>query len=195
MLSTVLCRGGEGFSTSGIETVGKGIVSNATTTLGVTGYTYSVYDSMFNSLYELLSGIFKFIRYVSELLNLYEKGGAAEVSRFVMNTVSSTLKRVYERFGLPFNGEVSFSRLVDAGIIDESMAVYLIATYMAIENSLAELEDVEETGNEEEVRKVLASLADKLQELIGVLEQIEMSMPTYYIEQTHYAPPHSIMRI
>jgi len=105
---------------------------------------------------------------MSTLIETYKKGGVTEVSKFVKSLVSSLLKEVYSGYGLVFGGEISFFKLADAGVIDEDTAVYLTATYMAVDSLLEDLEEAEDLGGENDVYKVLLEIADKLQELANI---------------------------
>jgi len=104
-----------------------------------------------------------------ELFVAYERGGANGVHKFIVNLVSTILREVYGRYGLTFDGEISFSRLVDAGVIDEDTAVYLTTVYMAVEGLLEELEEAEDLGNKNAVHNVLHKMAAELQKLITEL--------------------------
>ena len=104
-----------------------------------------------------------------DLFEAYRAGGASGVSRLVRNYVLSLLAEAYARCGLPFDGEVSFSRLADAGAISEDTAVYLTATYMALDNLMEDLEEAEAMCCGEEARRVLEEVALKLQELADAL--------------------------
>jgi len=112
------------------------------------------------------------VQTLPELFVAYERGGADEVHKFVVNLVSSILKEVYSRHGLAFDGEISFSRLVDAGVIDEDTAVYLTTLYMAVEGLLEELEEAEDLGDRDTARSVLHEIAAELQRLISTFHSI-----------------------
>jgi len=123
------------------------------------------------------------------LIAAYERRGVAGVYIFVKNLVSSILGEVYGKHGLVFDGRISFSRLVDAGVIDEDTAVYLITAYMAVEGLLEELEEAEDLGNKDAVRDVLREIAVELQKLINMLAELKLLGETvvtdYYAQQLH----------
>jgi len=112
---------------------------------------------------------FRPARLSDELFEAYRAGGASGVSRLVRGHVLSLLAEVCARCGLSFDGEVSFSRLADAGAISGDTAVYLTATYMALDSLLEDLEEAEDMGCGEEAGRVLEEVALKLQELADAL--------------------------
>jgi len=115
------------------------------------------------------------IRTTVMLIEAYRMGGVAGVSRFVRGFVSSLLREVYSCYGLVFDGEISFFKLADAGVIGEDTAVLLTATYMALDSLLEDLEEAEDLGGENDVQKVLREIAEKLQELAGILTGLKPS--------------------
>jgi len=105
----------------------------------------------------------------NDLFEACRAGGASEVSRLVRGHVLSLLAEAYARYSLPFDGRVSFFRLADAGAISGDTAVYLTATYMALDNLMEDLEEAEAMGCGEEAKRVLEEVALKLQELADAL--------------------------
>jgi len=119
------------------------------------------------------------------LIATYKKEGASGVSRLIENLVSSILSNVYKNHGLTFDGEISFFRLADAGIIDESTAVYFTATYLAAEGLMEDLEEAEEYGNEKKTADILHEIASKLQELISILTRLGITTIEYHNNQQY----------
>jgi len=140
------------------------------------------------SMYRLASIYTSPLIHLFNLIIAYKREGITGVSRLVEELISTLLKKVYSRYGLIFDGEISFFRLADAGFIDEDTSVYLVATYIAIDSLLEDLEEVEELGNEE-VIKILGEIASKLQELTSILTQIEPPDETTTIEY-HVGQPY-----
>jgi len=112
-------------------------------------------------------------RYVlPELAAVYERRGITGVCAFVESMVSSILGEIYGRLGIAFDGRISFSRLADAGIIDEDTAVYLTTTYMAVESLLEELEEAEDMGDRGAVHSILQEVTVELQKLVNALANL-----------------------
>jgi len=107
---------------------------------------------------------------VPSLVEAFRAGGVGLASRLVKGYVSQLLGEVYSCLGLPFGGEVSFYGLADAGVVDEGTATYLVATYMALESLLG---DLEEAGSEGEALGVLAEAERMLGELAGTLGELK----------------------
>lgn len=132
------------------------------------------------------------------LISAYRREGVAGVSRFVEDLVSSLLREVYSSYGLEFDGEISFFGLADARIIDEGTAVYLVATYMAVESLLEDLEEAEDLGDEDKVNEVLNKVADRLQELVDILTQLKSASEASIIEHRTgklYQPSNYVMHV
>jgi len=124
--------------------------------------------------------------YVGDLLRAYREGSAPQVLRIVEDTVVSLLRGVHEAVGVVFDGEVGFSRLAELGLIDEDTAVYLIATYMGIEQAVEEIEELEELGERAEVNETLREIASKLQEIIHILSHLETPRSRYGSDRLYY---------
>jgi len=133
------------------------------------------------------------------LIATYERGGTAGVYAFVVNLVSSLLREVYGRHGLVFDGRISFSRLVDAGVIDEDTAVYLTTVYMAVEGLFEELEEAEDLGDRDTARSVLREIAVELQKLINILAGLglpgEMTIVNYYAQRLYQPSNYVTMHV
>jgi len=109
------------------------------------------------------------------VVKAYREGGTPQVLRVVEDAIVSRLRRIYAGAGIEFNGEICFSKLADLGFIDEDTAVYLIATYMSIEQAVKEIEELEELGERVKVEKTLEEITNKLLEIVHVLSQLESS--------------------
>jgi len=109
------------------------------------------------------------------LTEAHRRGGVAGVSRFVRGLVSSLLREVYSYYGLVFDGEISFFKLADAGVVGEDTAVYLTAMYMVLNSLLEDLEEAEDLDGENDAQKVLREAAEKLQELASILTGLKPS--------------------
>jgi hypothetical protein len=163
------------------------IVSVEIGRVGVADGSGSMMGAMDRLVYEVLDTSVTNVVYVSDLLRAYREGGAPQVLRVVEDTVVSLLRGVYEAVGVEFDGEVGFSRLVDLGLIDEDTAVYLIATYMGIEQAVEEIEELEELGERAEVEETLKEITSKLQEIIHILSHLETPKPRYGSDRLYYA--------
>lgn len=168
---------------------GVGFVNSRLIALTKTNRAGDTYSSGFTAealAYEVLDASTTNVIYVGDLLRAYREGGASQVLRAVENAVASILRSVYGAIGLEFDGEIGFSRLADLGLIDESTAAYLIATYMSIEQAVEEAEELEELGEKQEVERVLREADSKLQEIIRILGNLETSSPRFGSNRSYY---------
>jgi len=143
-----------------------------------------------------------YIQITVMLIEAYRRDGVTGVSRFVRGLVSSLLREVYSYYGLVFDGEISFFKLADAGVVGEDTAVYLTATYMALDSLLEDLEEAEGLGDENNVHKVLQEVAEKLQELASILTGLKpsseiatISIMEHRVEQLYQPSNYVIMYI
>jgi len=142
--------------------------------------------------YEVLDASATNTLYVSDLLKAYREGGAPQVLRVVEDAIVSRLRSIYAGAGIEFDGEICFSKLADLGLIDEDTAVYLIATYMSIEQAVEEIEELEELGERVKVEKTLEEIASKLLEIVHVLSQLETPAPRYGSDRSYYTTDYVI---
>lgn len=124
--------------------------------------------------------------YIGDLIRVYRKGGALQLLNVVEDIIVSLQRGIYETMGIGFNGEIGFSTLVDLGLIDKDTAVYLIATYMGIEQAVEEIEELEELGEREKVEETLREIASKLQEIIHILGYLEIPKSHYRSDYLYY---------
>ncbi len=124
--------------------------------------------------------------HVGDIFRAYEKGGLSQVLMIIEDALISRLRSIYEDANVEFDGEICFSKLVDLGLIDEDTAVYLIATYMSIEEAVEEIEELEELGEEVKVRETLKEVSSKLLELVQILDQLKASAPKYGSGYSYY---------
>jgi len=143
-----------------------------------------------------------YIQITVMLIEAYRRDGVTGVSRFVRGLVSSLLREVYSGYGLVFDGEISFFKLADAGVVGEDTAVYLTATYMALDSLLEDLEEAEGLGDEDSVHKALQEVAEKLQELASILTGLKpsseiatISIMEHRVEQLYQPSNYVIMYI
>lgn len=114
--------------------------------------------------------------YVNDLLRAYKEGGVSWILRFVEEVITSYLRRIYEVIGIEFNDKICFSKLVDLGLIDEDTAVYLIATYMSIEEAVEEIEELEELKKKVKVAETIKEIASNLLEITYILNQLRSTI-------------------
>ncbi len=157
--------------------------------VGISGTMVGVIDRL---AYEVLDASATNALYVSDLLRAYREGGAPQILRIVEDAVASRLRSIYASASMEFDGEICFSKLVDLGLIDEDTAVYLIATYMSIEQAVEEIEELEELGGRVKVEETLKEIAYKLLEIIHVLSQLETPTPRYGSDRSYYTTDYTI---
>lgn len=152
-----------------------------------------VRDTVIDRLvYEVLDASATNTLYVSDLLRAYREGGALHVLRVVEDAIVSRLRSIYAGVGIEFDGEICFSKLADSGLIDEDTAVYLIATYMSIEQAVEEIEELEELGERVKIEKTLEEIASKLLEIVHILSQLGTPIPWYGSDHSYYTTDYII---
>ena len=142
--------------------------------------------------YEVLDASVTNTLYISDLLRAYRESGALKVLRVVEDAIVSRLRSIYAGVGIEFDGEICFSKLADLGLIDEDTAVYLIATYISIEQAVEEIEELKELGKKVKIEKTLEEIASKLLEIVHVLSQLETPIPRYRSDHSYYTTDYVI---
>jgi len=142
--------------------------------------------------YEILDTSVSNVLYVSDLLRVYQAGGVSRILEIVEDAIVSRLRSIYMGAGIEFDDEICFSKLIDLGLMDEDTTVYLIATFMSIEQAVEEIEELEEFGEKVKIKETLKEIASKLIEIIHILNQLETPAPRYGSERSYYTTDYTI---
>lgn len=107
--------------------------------------------------------------YEKYLINAHQAEGLEGVFKAIRDILTSSLIKTYQKLNIEYNGEVSFSTLEDKGLIDRKITVNLIATYLAIEQALDELEELELMDEKEALYETLKEIASMLHSIVSTL--------------------------